>query len=107
MSSVFEMKPGDRKRALKVETSDYEIGGAKFAGASVRFRMMDQRGVIAIDGVGTVLDDDGILGYAWGAGETDAAGLYRAEFVVTFTDGLEDTYPSSGFVAVHINQEVP
>ena len=100
------MKPGDRKRAIKVTTSDYELGGAKFAGASVLFRMMDADGTVVISAAGSVLDADGVLGYAFAAGETDTAGTYRAEFVVTFTDGLEDTYPSFGFIPVRINQEV-
>jgi len=59
-----------------------------------------------VDGVGSVLDNNGIIGYAWGAGETDTVGSYRGEFVVTFSDGLEDTYPSFGFIPVRINQEV-
>ena len=106
MSYIFEMKPGDRKRALKYKTSDYETGGDKFSAATVMFRMMDDLGAVAVDGAATVLDGDGILGYAWEDGETDEVGTYRGEFVVTFGDGLEDTYPSSGFIIVRINQEV-
>ena len=105
MTDTFEMKPGDRKRAIKIKTSDY-AAGAKFAGASVNFRMKDASGAVVVDGAGSVLDDNGILGYAWGAGETDTVGTYRGEFVVTFSDGLEDTYPSFGFINVRINKEV-
>ena len=106
MSDTFEMKSGDRKRAIKYKTSDYAASSAKFLGASVQFRMMDPSGTVVVNSAGVVLDDDGILGYAWGAGETDTVGSYRGEFVVTFTDGLEDTYPSFGFIPVRINQEV-
>jgi hypothetical protein len=105
MTDTFEMKPGDRKRAIKFKTSDYKAGG-KFAGATVNFRMKDASGGVVVDGVGSVLDNNGIIGYAWGAGETDTVGSYRGEFVVTFSDGLEDTYPSFGFIPVRINQEV-
>ena len=106
MTQTFEMKSGDRKRALKYKTSDHAAGSARFLGASVQFRMMDPSGAVVVSAAGVVLDDDGILGYAWGAGETDTVGSYRGEFVVTFSDGLEDTYPSFGFIPVRINQEV-
>ncbi len=107
MSDIFELKPGDNKRALRGKASDYEAGSAKFVGAAVKLRMMDARGVVVIDQAAVILDDDGIFGYAWKPGETDVRGKYRAEFVVTYADGLEDTYPSFGFIPVHIGQEVP
>jgi hypothetical protein len=105
--ATFELKAGDRKYALKYRLSDYEEGAGIFAGASVKFQMMNAAGIAVIDSTGSVLDDDGIVGYAWKEGDTSTAGNYRAEFKITFPDGLVQHYPSSGFIGVSISADVP
>ena len=104
---VFEMKPGDRKYALKYTLSDYVSGGGMLVGASVAFQMKNKAGAVIINAAGIVLDNDGIVGYAWGAGETDTVGMYKAEFKITFADSLVQHYPSSGFILVKISPDVP
>lgn len=105
--ATFQLKPGDRKYAIKYQLSDYSSGSGLLTGGSVKFQMMDASGTTVIDAAGTILDDDGIVAYEWGAGDTDTEGTYRAEFKVTFSDGLSQTYPSSGFIAVEISRDVP
>lgn len=105
--ATFEMKAGDRKYALKYRLSDYEEGSAILSGASVEFQMMNAAGIAIVDSAGAVLDEDGIVGYAWKEGDTDAAGNFRAEFKITYADGLVQHYPSSGFIGVSISADVP
>lgn len=104
--SVFEIKRGDRKVALAYRTTDYESGSAVFSGCTARFRMM-LNGVTRVDAAAIIRDEDGELAYEWQAGDTDAAGACDAEFVVTWPDGKELTYPSSGFIAVLVSGDVP
>lgn len=104
---IFEMKAGDRKYALKYQLSDFEAGSALLSGASVRFKMMNSAGANVIDEAGVILDEDGIVAYEWASGDTDQAGRYKAEFLITFSDGLPQRYPSSGFIRVYINSKVP
>lgn len=104
--STFQLKPGDRKYAIKYQLSDYASGSGLLTGASVKFQMMNAAGTTVIDAAGVILDADGIVAYEWQDGDTDTEGLYRAEFKVTFSDGLVQHYPSSGFILVQIGQDV-
>jgi hypothetical protein len=41
--------------------------------------------------------------YAWNTGETDAPGLYEAQFVVTYSDSTVETFPNAQFITVSVN----
>ena len=105
--ATFKLKPGDRKYALKYQLSDYASGSGLLTGASARFQMMDMSGTTVIDAAAEILDEDGIVAYKWADGDTDTEGLYRAEFKITFSDGLTQHYPSEGFIIVQVSQHVP
>ena len=47
-----------------------------------------------------------ILRYDWIGGDTDTAGNYEGEFVVTYADGTRETFPNSRFIPVLISQDV-
>ncbi len=114
MTQVFEMKPGDRKYALKYLLSDYKAGSDLLQGATITFQMKDSQdtvvinnpGIVAPD-VGSMLGVDGAVAYEWGVGETDTVGEYQGEFKIVFSDGLQAHYPSEGFIAISINPGVP
>jgi len=107
MSETFYIKRGDRKYGIEYTLSTYVQGGAHLAGASAKFQMMDQAGATVISQDAVIHDDDGVLRYSFGAGETDTAGLYSAEFKITFGDGLVATEPNDGFFTVKIGADVP
>lgn len=108
MTDAFTMKPGDRKFAIKYQLSDYAAGSDLLDGATVRFQMMSAAGVTVIDAAGVVLDVDGIVAYEFADGDTDdLLGIYRAEFKITWGDGLVQHYPSRGFIPVAISSDVP
>lgn len=38
----------------------------------------------------------------WAPGETDIAGVYRAEFEVVYQDGRRETFPGDGYISIQI-----
>ena len=50
--------------------------------------------------------EDGIVSYSWGATDTDAAGLYMAEWEVTFAGGIPMTFPRNGNLCVNVEPDL-
>jgi hypothetical protein len=44
--------------------------------------------------------------YSWQAGDTATAGLFEAEFRVTYAGGRIETFPNDGFIAVRISEDI-
>jgi hypothetical protein len=44
----------------------------------------------------------GLVRYSWGPTDTSTAGLYRAEFEVTFAGGIKRTFPENDYLYVNI-----
>jgi hypothetical protein len=42
------------------------------------------------------------LRYVWASGDTDVAGLFEAQFVVTYTDSTTETFPSASVISLTI-----
>jgi BppU N-terminal domain len=80
------------------------------AGSTIAFFMAPK-----IEGIGTVIQDGAVeivdaakakVRYEWQPGETDRAGVHRAEFRVTFSDGVIETFPSGDYLEVEIVGDV-
>ncbi len=56
----------------------------------------------AIDGAAT-----GEVSYSWTSGDTDTAGDYTFEWLVTFTGGKPRRFPSTGHGSFKINRKLP
>jgi len=106
MAEVFYIKRGSRKYGIEYKLDTYQVGSGQLSGATARFRAMDENGTTVIDGAATIADADGILRYAFGAGETDTARVLRGEFDITYSDGLLGTVPSRGFITIVIGDDV-
>lgn len=67
---------------------------------SVVFRMWSAQGnpdEYTVDAPAVVTDAAaGVITYSWVAGDTDTAGTYFAEFVVTWVGDLQQTFPTDG-----------
>ena len=50
--------------------------------------------------------EDGIVSYSWGATDTDTAGLYMAEWEVTFAGGIPMTFPRNGHLDVNVEPDL-
>ena len=69
------------------------------------FKMRNKATGIALTMVGSVFVDtnNGVLTYTWGAGETNTAGIYEAQIVLTPPTGKVQTVPKYGFLIITIS----
>jgi BppU N-terminal domain len=79
-------------------------------GSTVRFAMAPK-----VAGIGSNIEDgevdmtdadEGKVRYFWQPGETDNVGVHRAEFVVTFSDGVIETFPDGDYLEIEIVGDV-
>lgn len=103
MSETFTIKRNDTSPALRWELEDPDTN---LAGASVVFNMKNTvTGALVIDrGTAEVVAgaDRPTLGYNWAEGDTVVAGLYEAEFEITFADESVETTPNSENIVVKV-----
>ena len=99
---TFNLKTGDTqplRAQLVYSSTNLPID---LTGATV---LLYVEGIVA-GGACTLVDEDqGQVQYAWGAGETDVAGDYDAEFKVTIA-GVHQRIPSKGTLRVSIAASV-
>ncbi len=104
MSRTFTIKRGDTSPALRFAIEPESID---LTSATCTFQMRPRRGAILLDSAAVVEGiSPPILRYNWANGDTDATGVYEAEFRVTYSDGTVETFPNSGFISVVIKQDV-
>lgn len=49
---------------------------------------------------------DGEVSYSWGVTDTDTAGLYRAEWEVTFAGGVKRTWPAEDYLYINVQADL-
>ncbi len=96
--SSFIIKQGDLRPDLQVTLFDENGAAEDLTGETVKFRWQrkDKVGAAKIADATVVDALKGIVKYVWVAGDTDIAGLYRAEWVM-LEAGKTKTYPASGY----------
>ena len=103
MSETFTIKRNDTSPALRWELEDPDTN---LAGASVVFNMKNTvTGALVIDrGTAEVVAgaDRPTLGYNWAEEDTAVAGLYEAEFEITYADESVETTPNSENIVVRV-----
>lgn len=106
----YYLKRGDVGGILGIVCRDANGDAENVTGATVTFRMRPAvLGDTVIDAEASVDDgDDGLVSYTFAEGDTDtlAAGLYLAEFQVTFQDNSVTTFPNGGYVNVMVTSDV-
>jgi hypothetical protein len=97
------MKKGDLFPPLVVTLAHEGEEPLDLSTATVRFVMKARRGPVKVD---RALVPAAISGadvtVDWVAGDTDTAGIYRAEVEVTFTGGMSATFPNGEYLLVEI-----
>lgn len=99
----FKIKRGDTSPALRMQL----VPAVNLTGAQVRFNMIGpfetptkvinrQAGAVVAPSV------NGIVRYDWRAGDTAKAGVYQAEFEVTYSDGTVETFPNGEHIQVSV-----
>lgn len=103
----FHIKQGDTSPAIKVQLSDENGTAIDITGyQEVSFHMADPDGsTVKVDddtsgGVSVTDASAGKVKYEWSAGDTDTAGVYQAEWEVTYGDGTIETFPNSGYTRI-------
>ena len=103
MSETFTIKRNDTSPAIRWELDDPNIN---LVGASVVFNMKNTvTGALVVDrGAAEVVAVAArpTLGYNWAEGDTAVAGLYEAEFEITFADESVETTPNDGNIVVKV-----
>lgn len=94
--STFTIKRGDTAPALRFALIPEIID---LTGASVVFNL---RGVLDRAPADIVAALPPVVEYQWQPGDTQSAGLYPAEFEVTYSDGRIETFPSANNLVVQI-----
>ncbi|TCM84766.1 hypothetical protein [Rhodovulum steppense] len=102
MTTTFEIKRGDTSPGLEYKLPIYSEGSGVLTGASVRFLMRDRGFNQVVDAPADIHDEGGVVRYAWADGDTDASGVYFAEFEVTYADGAVETFPAGGWLTVTV-----
>jgi L-ascorbate metabolism protein UlaG (beta-lactamase superfamily) len=98
------LKAGDTQPTLKVqlyeEDEHKDITGFT---CTLRVRNNKDETLILDETMSAVSERNGVVKYAWQAGDTDVAGLHDAE--VSITDGTDTiTYPNDGYFQIDINE---
>ncbi len=106
MDDVFYIKEGDTSPSLRYTLLPAPI---VVSGATVRFSMRNrQTTVVKIDRAACAIVDGalGVVQYDWQTADTDTAGVYEAEFEVTYSDGSIETFPNFGAISVVIDADI-
>lgn len=101
--ATYRIKAGDTRPTLRANLRDAKKRAIPLAGASVLFLMKPKPGLagVTIAREADILDEDSALvEFVWGVADTSVAGLYDAEFEITFVDGSVETVPNDGFIDV-------
>lgn len=102
MAEQFIIKKGDRLPKLRMALTDSNDAAIDLTDATVTFRMKKREAAsLKVDASASVVGSAtaGVVEYVWAAGDTDTVGVYDAEWVLTYSNGVQ-TVPTSGYVAV-------
>jgi hypothetical protein len=108
MNDTFYIKRNDTSPALRYALTPASV---VLTGASVQFQMRPRRpkgAAAVIDVAAVVVTATGTptVEYAWQPSDTDSAGLFDAEFKVTYADGEVETFPNDGFITVKVSGDI-
>lgn len=106
--SDFYIKQNDTSPSIKVQFLDSDNIPVNITGSVIKFKMTNYNsGENVVDKAAVISDgEDGTAYYLWDAVDTSIAGLFKAEFEVTYTDGYVETFPNDGYITVSIQDDL-
>lgn len=105
----YTIKRGDTAPPLTATLTSVTGAPQNLLDATVTFRMR-RRGetVASLTRLAEIVDAAaGRVSLTWQPGDTSVAGRYEAEFVVAFSNGDTQTFPSGDFAGVLITENIP
>ena len=104
----FYIKKGDSLPALRLVLQDSAGTVIDLTVATVAFNYQLRYPVGAVTNrTATVYDEDnGIVEYYWATEDVATPGIYNGEFIVTFDDGSEMTFPVRGPFVFEILEDI-
>lgn len=106
MSDTFFIKARDTSPSLIYALRPASVD---LTGATVRFSMRTQAGVILINRAAAVIvtpTGAPTVRYDWQTGNADEPGVHEAEFEVTYANGRIETFPNDSFIAVAVTGDI-
>ena len=108
-AQTYQWKAGDTGPTNPTTLVDRDGTPANLAGATVRFVMRPTPHASPVKIAAAAAVDDaagGIVHYERQAADTDTPGVFHAEYEVTYSSGRVQTYPESGYITVHISDDL-
>jgi hypothetical protein len=103
MSYDITIKRGDTRNAIKAILKDSSGNPVNLENCHVKFHMAPLNRPAVISRAAHIENAAaGEVWVVWAPGETDVAGIYRAEFEVTYDDGRRETFPNDGYISIQI-----
>tara|TARA_Y100000310_G_scaffold343774_1_gene452954 strand:+ start:604 stop:939 length:336 start_codon:yes stop_codon:yes gene_type:complete len=108
-SPTFYIKQNDTTPKLEAFLQDDKGRPVNLTGATTIFHMRLTSDLSAKVSSGSTTLESGTKGhvsYGWSSSDTDTAGIYQAEFQVTFVSGAIETFPNDDYIKVIITDDV-
>lgn len=105
MGYDITIKRGDTRNCIKAILKNASGAPVNLKGCSVKFHMapLGLRRSAMVSRAAHIQDAaSGEAWVVWAPGETDTAGVYRAEFEVIYPDGRRETFPNGGYISIRI-----
>lgn len=109
MAASFFIKQNDTGPSIQAVLTDSTGRTRSMTNASsVRFNMSKEDGTNVISGGIGAIDNaaKGMVSYAWQAGDTAEAGIYNAEFEITYVNDQVETFPNNSYIKVIVKEEL-
>lgn len=102
----IQLKRNDTKDVIGYSVTHADGTPVDLTGASVRFIMGKGKTLLTNAAATIVNATSGSVEYALSENDTLAAGVFNAEFEVTFSNGKVKTYPNNGYIKVNIEANI-
>lgn len=99
------IKQGDTRHAIRATLKTVNGVPVDLTNARIVFKMHSRYVGTLINREATY-EGNGKVHFVFENGETDKAGMYEAEFEVTYTDGRVETFPHSGKMQIYIEKSI-
>lgn len=104
---TFYIKQNDTAPALDAILARQNGEAVNLTGASVKFMMRLGVASPKVNTSATIVNAaSGLVRYSFTAANTDTAGVYDAEFEVTYADATVETFPNDGYFKVTVVDDI-